>query len=177
MKGIFLMNNHKWKIGGMVISTVGVLAMVFEKFSAFIVFKNLNITQHYLIFEWIMLLGLMIVIYSKEKHDDERVKMIRLKSFQISFLIIVGLMMNLGGISIVSSRGLGSINPETLLLISSMGIILYLLTFHIGLYLDFLWEYTDVGFWENARNVGKNKWGIIAYFLISSITILIINLL
>ncbi len=79
-----MMYDHKWKLKGIIISAIGLIAMVTERLMPFVLFKKYTPAQHYSIFEWVMLLGLITIMYSKEKYDDERAGAIRLRAFQIS---------------------------------------------------------------------------------------------
>ncbi len=176
MKGMTTMYDHKWKIWGVIISALGLAAMVAERLSPFVVFKKLNPVQHYGLFQWIMLAGLFLIIYCKEKYDDERAKAIRLKAFQISFALTQSVML---GIAFTGSltKGLEQIDTSLLFVLGAFGILSYLLIFYVGLYFDFLWEYDDKGLWENLKNVNRNKWGILVYLVIGAIVMAAITLM
>jgi hypothetical protein len=174
MKGLTTMYDHRGKIWGIIISAIGLIAMVTERFTKFIVFQKYNSSQHYGIFEWIMLFGLALVMYSKEKHEDERTKAVRLKSFQIAFMIMLGVVL---GIALTKTLHPLPIHTEELFFQGAIGIIFYLIFFHVGLYFDFLWEYDDKGLWENWKNIDKNKWGMLAYFVCAAVGLFLLTLL
>lgn len=165
MKGAVAMYDYKWKKWGFIVSGVGLALMLAEKVKGFVIFKKLDVTQHYGIFEWIMLFGLVMVIYCREKYDDDRAKAIRLKSLQMAFLLTLSVMMAMAFTGTLAKDL--TLGPPELFLISAMGIVLYLMVFHIGLYFDFLWDFGDRGVLENLRNIGKNIWGIMVYLLVS----------
>jgi hypothetical protein len=182
MKGLMLMYSNKWKKIGIIISAVSLLMMVAERVKGFIIFRKYDASQHYDLFQWCMLLGLVCIIYSKEKYDDDRAKMIRLKSLQIAFLILLSVLMSIGLTGALHTGKSDPIQPEILLDISAVGIILYLLIYHIGLYFDFLWEFEDTewtlkAMWANFRTLDKNIWGMLAYLIASAVTILLVTLL
>ena len=172
------MYDHKYKKWAIIVSIVAMVAMAGEKFAGFIIFKKLTSGQHYALFEWLMLASMSIVIYCREKYDDDRAKMIRLKSFQIAFLAIVALLLSVGCTGSIfeniNAKTPVNMHPQFLMTIAAFGIVLYLLVFHLGLYFDFLWDYNDTGVIQNFKNIGKNVWSILAYLLISSITLALV---
>ncbi len=174
MKGIALMYGPSWKKVGIIISAIGLIFLMVERLFGVIIFKELSLIQHSALFEWVMLLGLIMIIYSRERDEDDRTKMVRLKSFQLAFIIMVGLMMNSGLLKIMNPDRDMSDGSGALIKMSALGTILYLLSFHIGLYFDVLWEYQDVGIWANLQNIKKDKWGIVTYLLICAISIITI---
>ena len=175
MKGMTIMYDHSWKLKGVIISAAGLLAMIAERLHGFIIFSKWNVDQHYSIFQWIMLFGLILVIFSKERYDDERTKVIRLKSFQISFIVQQSSMLAIAITGSLAKKG-QEFQGQDLFILSALGVVLYLLIFHVGLYFDFLWEYDDKPLMENLRSVSKNKWGIIVYLILSVVTLLSITL-
>lgn len=174
MKGIMAMYDYKWKKGGLTISLGGLVGMVLEKTIGIIIVPKLTAAQHYGIFEWIMFFGLLIIMYSKEKHEDERAKLIRLKSLQVAFMLTMAVLM---GMAFTLTLHPDTLGPQELFMIGGMGIVLYLMLFHIGLYFDFLWEYDDKGVWDNLRNLEKNKWSLIVYLIISTLILLLLTFL
>ena len=169
------MYDHKYKKWAIIASLIAMAAMLGEKFVGFIIFKKLTAAQHYVLFEWVMLLSMSIIMYCREKYDDDRAKQIRLKSLQIAFLAVLATMMAVGlTISISPEPGVkdgSSIPAQILLTLAAFGIVLYLLIFHLGLYFDFLWDYNDSGVIENLKNIGKNVWSLVAYLIISIIAL------
>jgi branched-subunit amino acid transport protein AzlD len=177
MKGVAMMYDHKWKVWGVIISAIGLIAMVTERLMPFVIFKKFTAAQHYSIFEWIMLLGLIGIMYCKEKYDDERARAIRLRAFQISFAMMQAVLLGMALTGSISLKAGEEFEPSILFVFSAMGIILYLLVFYVGLYFDFLWEYEDKeAGWENIKNMGKNKWGILAYLAITIVLLALLTL-
>jgi len=176
MKGAMSMYDYRGKIGGVIGSAISLAAMVAERLHGFIIFKKFSVAQHYAIFEWLMLGSLFVIIYSKEKHEDDRAKMIRAKSFQLAFMLQSAVLLSMALVGTIGKGGMTLI-PSDLFMFAAMGIVLYLLVFHIGLYFDFLWDYNDTGFWENLKNLGKNKWGLLVYFAMSAVLLLLLSLL
>src|SRR3954468_9567247 len=93
MKGVIAMYDYKWKKAGIAISAFGLLGMIIERLKGLIILHKYTVAQHYSMFEWTMLLGLATIIYCREKEDDDRAKAIRAKSFQVSFLLVIGSML------------------------------------------------------------------------------------
>lgn len=177
MKGMTTMYDSKWKKWAIAFSAIGLVAMVVERIRPFTIVKKLNVVQHYDIFQWIMLGGLFILIFCKEKYDDERAKAIRLKSFQISFMLTHSMLLSMGLAGTLSNDVSGMGTSSFLFIFSAIGIMSYLLIFYVGLYFDFIWEYDDKGLWENLKNVNRNKWGILVYLAIGTIILLAINIM
>lgn len=175
MKGMTVMYDYRGKIAGVIISALGLTAMIVERISGFTFLHDLNSEQHYSIFLWCTLFGFMLIAYSREKYDDERARQIRAKAMQISFGVLISVMLALSLTSTLHPEM--KIESATLYMLASMALLLYLLVFHAGLHLDFLWEYGDKGLWENWRNIGRNKWGILAYLAICFIMLALLSFL
>ncbi len=179
MKGLAMMYDHKWKTYGMIISAIGLLGMVAERLMPFVLLKKLTIKQHYAMFEWVMLAGLFLIIYCKEKYDDERAKAIRLRAFQISFAMLQAVLLGVAlTLSVATTPDPEPLDGSILFMFGAMGILLYLMVFYVGLYFDFLWEYEDkVAGWQNIKAMGKNKWGILVWLLISIILLVLLAIM
>ena len=165
MKGMTMMYDNRGKKTGALLALVSLAAMLVERFHGFIVFKKLDVSQHIGVFEWFMFFGLILIAFSREKYDDERAKMIRLKALQIGFLMQQSV--TLGMAFTGSLHKDMKLEPSDLFTFAGLGIIFFLLFFHAGLYYDTFWEYEDKGLWYNFRNMGKHKWAILAYFVIA----------
>jgi cation transport ATPase len=176
MKGVIAMYDYKWKKAGVAISAVGLLGMIVERTKGLIILQKYSAAQHYAMFEWVMMLGLFTIIYCREKEEDDRAKAIRAKSFQVSFLLVIGTMLAIALTSAMHPDK-DPLAPADLFFLSAFGLIFYLFFFNIGLYFDFLWDYEDRGVWENLRNIGKNKWGMLVYLAGSTIILLLLTLL
>jgi hypothetical protein len=168
------MYDYRGKVAGMIISALSIIAMVAEHMHPFLLNQRWNEQQQHGIFVWLTLFGLFLMMYSKERVDDERTKQIRLKSIQVAFMLMVstmsafGLTMNLAG---------EQVDAQLLYFFPAMGVVLYLLMFHVGLYFDQVWEYEDKGLISNLRNIPANKWGILAYFVICGFLLLILSIM
>lgn len=177
MKGFTIMYDYRGKVSGYIISALGIAAMVAERLHPFILNRKWSAEQHYGVFEWVALLGLFLIMYSKEKVDDERTKQIRLKAIQIAFMLMAGTTMAFGFTGVVSGSSDLSLGGREMYLIPAMGVMLYLLIFHVGLYFDEVWEYEDKGLVTNLRSISANKWGILAYLGVCAILMLLLALM
>ena len=166
-----MMYDNRGKKLGASLALFSLGAMVAERLHSFIIFKKLDVQQHIGVFEWFMFFGLIIVAFSREKYDDERAKAIRLKSLQFGFVMqqAVTLGTALTGTIHKEMKYVG----QDLYSFAGIGLIMFLLFFHAGLYYDSFWEYEDKGLWYNFKNMGKNKWGILVYFLISTLALIL----
>jgi hypothetical protein len=175
MKGVTIMYDYRGKLLGIAISAFGIAAMIMERLAGLRFIKNWNVSQHYYLFLWVALLGLATIAFSKEKHDDERAKLIRLKAMQMAFLMMLAVLMSMGLIGETTTNKDFVIHGADLLFIAGLALLIYLFTFHVGLYRDETWDYEDKGLWYNLRNMSKNKWGILIYFLIAAVALLLLN--
>ena len=176
MKGFTIMYDYRGKVAGYIVSAIGLIAMVAERIHPFVLKAKWNAEQHYSLFVWVTLFGLFLVAYSKEKVDDERTKLIRLKALQIAFMVMTGTIMAFALATSLATEKI-DIRGQDLNLIPAIGIVMYLLLFHTGLYFDDVWEYEDKGLFNNLKNIPKNKWGILAYFIVCAIAMLLLTFL
>jgi hypothetical protein len=176
MKGLTQLYDYRGKIAGIVISLLGIAGMAVERLSGLIIMAKYSQDEHYHIFLWITLFGFLLTAYSKEKYEDERTKQVRAKSLQISFGALVGILLSYSLVCTLQPTK-ATVGLDETYFFMAMGLLLYLLVFHVGLYLDFLWDYEDSGLWQNWKNIGRNKWGILAYLLICVIMLSLLTLL
>ena len=176
MKGATQMYDYRGKIAGIIVSLLGITGMVIERLSGAIFIKKYSEEQHYRLFLWGTLFGFLLTAFSKEKDEDERSKQVRYKSLQISFLGMVGSLLSYMLVCTMQPAK-AAMGLDEVYFFIAFGLLLYLFVFHAGLYLDFLWDYEDTGLWQNWKNMGRNKWGILAYLLICLIVLSLLTLL
>jgi len=179
MKGLKLMYSYKYKIVGVVVSGLGLAGMVGERLSPFVLHKKLSPEQHYSAFLWIMYFGLFILAYCKEKYDDERAKLVRLKAFQLSFMIMMSTMMAMALTMSLAKPGALEADASLLFLFVGLGIIGYLLYFYTGLYFDQFWDFEDEDrtIWQNIKAIPKNIGGLLVYLLVFTTTLFLLMLI
>jgi len=168
------MYGHQYKKWGVVVSVIGFITMMITRFGKVLFLKKYSLDQQYAVFEWIMLFGLILVMFCKEEFEDERAKAIRLKALQTAFIIEQAVLLAMALVT-GTYKSAGPIDASLLFAVSALGIIMYLLIFHVGLYFDFLWDFEDRGLLENWRNLNKNKWGMLVYLVLAAIAFLIIT--
>jgi hypothetical protein len=177
MKGGSLpMYDHSWKIKGAMISGVSLLCMIAERATRFIIFPEYDSAQHFALFKWAMLFGLLFVMFSKEKIEDDRTQAIRRKAYQIGFYMMVCILMA-SALNATLHPDEMIVDVNTLFFIAGLGILFYLVFFHIGLYFDFLWDYEDHSVMENLRLIPKHKWGKIVFLVAGAIILLLLELI
>jgi hypothetical protein len=159
---LFPQQSYKAKIAGIILSATALILMILENISPFIIIKSLNVAQHLQLSLLLTLFGLFIIAFSKEKIDDDRVKVIRGKVFQFGFGIVISLLIALSFVGIVNSNVILSLSTD-LPLIILIGLSLYLLLFNIGLYFDPLWIRSNQTVVVNIR---RNKIFFIVYIII-----------
>ena len=174
MRGYKIMYNHKGKTYGMIVAGLGIIALLVQRLTQFTVIAQLNSGQHYNVLLWITLAGLFTMAYSHEKVEDERVKQIRAKALAIAFMMETGTIMAFGfAMSIAAQKA--ALDKEVLdvaayveggrliMFFPAVAISLHLIIFHIGLYFDQHWDYSDhITVWDNLR---KNPLHILAIML------------
>ena len=175
MKGLTTMYDHRGKILGFIISAIGLCAMVVERVSQLTFIRDWNVKQHYYLFFWVTLLGLVLIAYSREKEDDERAQSIRLKAVQFSFIFLLAILMSLGLTAELNGAEKVPLEGSLLLFLAGMALLTYLFLFHIGLYRDDAWEYENKGLWYNLSHIPRNIWGILLYFLIMTVIMVLLN--
>ena len=170
---IFPMQGYYGKIIGIVISTISILLLVltnvFENFKLFNLLTNSELFQFSF---WFVLFGFYLIAFSKEKVDSERVRKIRSKSLQIAFGLLISLILStsllgiLANTSVVLDREPFLINLGIELpFYAAFGLLVYLISFHIGLYFDPNWIYEKQSD-TVVSNLKNNKMFFIVYTLI-----------
>lgn len=185
MKGINMMHGYGGKVTGMVIAIAGLITLAIQKITSFVVIEKFTSDQHFNLLLWVTTMGLMTMAFSKEKHEDERVHMIRSKSFMtvLAFMMVLTLTFGLG-VSLMSSvpeykNGVTLTHADiieagrVLLFYPAVTLVLHLVMFHIGLYYDNNWSYENETW--SLKTVIKN-WRIViataiaVYFIIRIIS-------
>lgn len=168
MKGANVMYDYRGKVAGIVISAICIVVLVVQKLTDFIVIEKLNAAQHFNIILWFTLLGLVTIAFSKEKNEDERVQHIRAKSFMYVFLITTGATLAFAfTVTLMPTQNSDMANGVTLtkddiieagrmlMFYPAIGIVIYLVMFHIGLYFDQTWDYKDEAW--TVKRLWKDK--------------------
>lgn len=177
MKGLALMYSYKGKIWGSIISALGLAGMLIERLHPVILNPKWNAMQHYYMCMWIFLMGLAVIAYSKEKYDDERAKLVRLKAFQLTFLLLLSPLMAMGLIGAIHPKDM-QMEGGDLFFFPSFALIFYLLVFNVGIYMDSVWDYEDrTPSWQHFKNLPKNGLGLLVYLLVGAITLVLLSLL
>lgn len=179
MKGLNLMYIYKAKIAGIIVSAIGLLGMIGERLSPFVLYGKMSPEQHYSVFLWLTLGGLFVIAYCKEKEDDERAQQIRLKAFQLSFMVTMGAMLAMALTMSLASPVDLVMDGTILFLFAGLAILGYLLTFYTGLYFDRFWDFENKerSAWERIKDIPKNIGGILVYLLVFTIAIVLIMLI
>lgn len=153
MKGMTRMYDHRGKIAGAIIASLGLIGLIVSKLTDFIIIEKYSSAQHFNLLVFITTLGLFTILYSKEKLEDERVHFIRMKSLMYAFGLLVALPMILAfNLSLFPQDYFETPRLESadiiemarvLMFYPALSCSLYLVIFHIGLYNDALWDYED----------------------------------
>ncbi|MBN9482671.1 MAG: hypothetical protein BGO70_07340 [Bacteroidetes bacterium 43-93] len=174
MKGFNSLASYKNKIAGLVILSIGLLVTIVEKLHPFTVVAKWNADTHLAACIWIIVFGMYMTAFSREKFEDERVKKIRARALQTTMMLLTGT--TLAFSLTVITQNLGDLDVMILLMMPAIYLAIYLAMFHIGLYFDEMWDYDEkpVGIIENFK---KNKKSIIIFQLLSLAIVFIIYLL
>src|SRR5215217_3802236 len=169
MKGLQLMYNHKYRKYYIIVSALGLIGMIGEKIAPFVLLKKMTPEQHYYLFLWLTLGGLLVIGFCKERYDDDRAKMIRLKALQLSFLIMVSTLLafalTMSFVVTTAATATTATTPaedisdaSVFFMFPGVGIICYLLTYYVGLYFDQFWDFEDKerSIWQNIKAIPKN---------------------
>jgi hypothetical protein len=156
MRGIQMMYGYKGKVAGMIIAGIGLILLIVQKLTHFIVFAKLNSDQHFNALLWFTMLGLFTIMFSKEKIEDERVQYLRTKSLMYAFCLMIAATMAFAlTVTLMPTQDPEMAKGVTLsaddiiqagrmmMFYPAVALVIYLVMFHIGLYFDDAWDYED----------------------------------
>lgn len=86
----FPLQGYWGKLVGIYLSAIALILFFIFSFSNFILFTKYSQELHTEFSFLLLMYGLFMITFSKEKIDDERIKLIRGKSYQIGFMILIG---------------------------------------------------------------------------------------
>jgi hypothetical protein len=127
--------NHRFKVLGLILSVLGILL--------FIILKMLDYTYEegwedriFMINHFVIVFGMVMIMYSRESNDDERVKLIRHSLLRFFFaLLVCGIMLYVIFTSLESLEG----SFYFILYIMEAVLAAYLLVFRISLRTNPAW--------------------------------------
>ncbi|MBS1776753.1 MAG: hypothetical protein JSS64_10790 [Bacteroidetes bacterium] len=128
--GFHFMYNYRVKYWGIVVSAFFLVLLVVLRISSFSLL-GLSPESFLALSKFIFLAGLIIIAYSKEKHEDIRIEMYRRESLQFSFYLTQSLL--LGGALTAELNQKNMIESGLLTLIATISISSYLATFNFFL--------------------------------------------
>jgi hypothetical protein len=112
--------------------------------------------------------GLFLMAWTKEKKDDERVRIIRHNCFRIAFGITMVNMLTFSMCCALVKKPM-VLDVSILYLFIDISLIAYLILFNVGLYFDPQWNYNDD---TDAENIKNNK-GLVIVYLIAIILLVV----
>lgn len=174
MKGFQNLASHKSKIAGLVILSAGLVITIIQKLHPFTIIPKYDADKHLGLCIWVIVLGMYLTAFSKEKFEDERVRMIRARSLQMVMMLMSATFIAFSLTAI--TQDIGDLDVLTLLIFPAVYLAMYLGIFHVGLYFDNLWDYEEkqTGIWENIK---KNKKPILIFQVITMTIIFLVFLL
>jgi hypothetical protein len=174
MKGFQNLASHKSKIAGLVTMSVGLVVTIIYKLHPFVLIPKYDADKHLGLCLWVIVVGMYLTAFSREKFEDERVKMIRARTLQMVMMLMSGTVLAFSFTAI--TQDIGDLDVLTLLLFPAVYLAMYLAIFHIGLYFDNLWDYEEkqTGILDNMK---RNKKPIIIFQLIAFAVLFLVYLL
>ncbi len=167
MRGFKTMYDYRGKVAGGIAAAVFAVVTLVQKLTHFTLFKKLNADQHYYLCLCMVAMSLYTMAFSREKNDDERVKEVRARSLQITFMLFAGVLLALSFNGIIFPDL--QFDGTALLFLSGFYVVFYLVIFHIGIYFDNVWQFgEEPGIWQNLK---KNKLMIVLIWIGSLILI------
>lgn len=155
MKAYSLMplQSHKMKLVGIIISTLAITAMVIENLTGkLLLIDGFDVNRHFYFLFLLNSIGLYTIAFSKEKIEDERVQVLRDKTFRASFGLTMSTMLALSitylFMSVQSEVKLWEIFPFMATLMLSF----HLIIFNIRLYTNNIIEEGEVSLFQNIKN-------------------------
>lgn len=175
MKNLTLapMASYQSKIAGLIITAVAlVLLLVVGVHGPFAFLSKPAADQQFNFVLLLIVFGLYLTAFSKEKHDDERVQLLRARSLQRAFMVMVS------SIIAITANAILKNDPSIadfmmLVFMTGFGLSTYLVLFHIGLYFDPAVMYNDDTVMVNIR---KNKTFFVFYTIGCVLFLLVIFL-
>lgn len=160
---LFPLINAKYKLLGLALAFISLSLLITEKITEIKFVNSLSLQQHMQFIFLVMIISLFLVAFTKEKLDDDRVKIVRNKSFQLAFGFILSIIIAFSLVSTIHPE-LSTSGQNDLNLIALIGLIFYLIAFNIGLYSDPNWIYNTGTLIENVE---KHKIIFIIYVLLT----------
>lgn len=174
MKGMLVMYSYKGKIGGAIIAAIGLIGIISQALHPWALSLKIDADKTMALLRWITLAGLLTVGFSKEKYDDDRAVAIRLKALQIAVTLQQAVIL---GMALTFSLHPEPLEADILFALSGIGIIMYLLLFHLGLYFDILWDYDDKSTkGGRLKSIMNNKRSLIVYLLLGALMLLLLTI-
>ena len=161
------MSGYGSKIAGIVVAAVGTVTLVVNNFVPLQFIPDFDASQHGFLYWWVVLMGLYMMAFSKEKNDDERVQAVRAFAMRVAFTMA---MTSLLSISITAWIAVDmSFDAGNLLIIPTFCLLMYHVVFHLGIYFDGVFKYSnhhDIALPKPSKQKG---WQYILYFSIIAI--------
>ncbi|MEE4215918.1 MAG: hypothetical protein V2I34_12695 [Bacteroidales bacterium] len=121
--------NYRFKFLGLVLSSLGIILFVILKILDYSYVEGWQ-DRIFMINHFVIVLGMVMIMYSSESNDDERVKLIRDSLLKFFFaLLVCGIMLYMIMTSLESLEG----SFYHILYIIEIVLAGYLITFHISL--------------------------------------------
>lgn len=171
MRGFKTMNDYRTKVIGMIASGAGVVLSVVQKLTHFTFSRKLTDEKSFFLCLFVVVTGLYLMAFSREKFEDERVKRIRAGAVQLIFMLMTATLLAFSLTGIIHEE---VVMPGNLLLCAlGFYFLLYNIIFFIGLRYDKLWEYNadEIGILENLK---KNKKIIIIVQIVCAILLYLV---
>lgn len=165
------LHNYRFKILGIAISVISIILMLLlRNFELFNLSDTMSKENQFNLFLWINCFGLFGIVYSREKHEDERIQLIRDRTFRVSFVFLISLLMSLSFTAIIANLNntsfeIGHIVPVTMTLV-----------FHLLLFYFRLYSNADTSEPEQTvmQNILRNKALFVVYLAVTIITLFLI---
>lgn len=168
MKGYGRMHGYKGKVTGLVITGIAIAAGLIHYYTGFSFSQKIDADKHSMLFWWITLFGLYLAAFSKEKNDDERVKAIRAKSMLVGFNLSMAVLLSISMTAWLATDFV--LDAGAIMILPTFCLVFYLLFFHIGLYYDNMWDYSDEDYHMfKMKNTNRNQLSYILYIVLIAI--------
>ena len=131
--------NHRFKLLGLILSGLGLLLFIILKILHFSYEEGWEY-RIFVINHFVIIFGMVMIMYSSESNDDERVKLIRHSLLKFFFaLMICGIMLY------VTLTSLDRVNGSffNILYIIEVVLLIYLITFRLSLRTNPAWIFRE----------------------------------
>ncbi len=161
------MSGYGSKVAGMVVAAIGTVTLLVNNYVHLQLIPGFDAGQHGLLYWWVILMGLYMMAFSKERNDDERVQAVRGFAMRVAFTMSMASMLSIAITAWVAVDM--QFDASSLLIIPTFCLLMYHIIFHLGIYFDGVFKYSNHPDIALPKPNKQKGWQYILYFSIIAI--------